>query len=75
MRDLDPGARTGTFTLAAGAATVVDTSVTASTVMVASLVTATNNGTLTFTYNTGVSVTIASSDGIDASVYRFALIG
>lgn len=74
IRDIDPGARTGTFTLSSGAASVADTSVTASTVIAHHCSSASNRGTLVFTLNAGVGFDVASSDGSDASAYRYALI-
>jgi hypothetical protein len=67
--------RTGTFLLAAGAATITDTSVTSATVIIPSCTTASNQGALRFTFNTGVGVTVTSSNAADASAYRYALIG
>ena len=75
VRDIDPGARTGTFTLSSGAATITDSSVTASTVVAHMLTTASSRGDLTFTVSAGVSVAVASSDGSDGSTYSYALIG
>lgn len=67
--------RTGTFTMSSGTATIADTSVTANTVVVACCTTSSNQGSLSYTFNTGVGVTITSSNGADASAYRYALIG
>ena len=67
--------RTGTFVLVAGLATIVDTSVTASTVLSPSCTSANNQGLLRYTFNAGVGVTLTSSNAADASAYRYALIG
>jgi hypothetical protein len=75
VTDVDPGARTGTFTLSSGAATISDTSVTANTVIAVACTSASSRGTLTYTFNAGTSVVVASSDGSDGSAYRYALIG
>lgn len=68
-------ARTGSFVLSGGSATIADTSVTSNTVIVPSCTTASNQGLLRFTFNTGVGVTITSANAADASNYRYALIG
>jgi len=75
VRDLDPGARVGSFTLSSGTATISDTSVTANTVVVAQCTSETNRGTLTWANNVGTSLVATSSDGADASSYIYALIG
>lgn len=67
--------RVGTFLLAGGTATVANTSVSASTVVVANCTSANNQGALSFTFNAGVGFTVTSSNAADASAYRFALIG
>lgn len=67
--------RTGTFVLSSGTATITDTSVTSSTVVIACCTTSSNQGSLSYTFNAGVGVTITSSNGSDASAYRYALIG
>jgi len=74
-RDIDSGARTGTLTFSGGAATITDSTITASTVVALSCTTATDRGTITWAMNAGVSAVAASSDGADASVYNYALIG
>lgn len=68
-------ARTGTFTLSGGTATITDASVTASTVVAASCTTASNQGLLRYTFNAGVGITVTSANAADASSYRYALIG
>ena len=75
VRIVDPTARVGTFTLSSGAATVNDTSVTANSVVVHNCTTASNRGTLVFTFTPGSGFSVASSDGSDASAYRYALVG
>jgi hypothetical protein len=75
VREVDPGARTGTFTLSSGAATITDSSVTAATIVAANCTSASSRGTLTYTITPGTSIAVASSDGADASVYLYALIG
>lgn len=67
--------RTGSFALSAGSATIADTSVTASTCIVASCTNASNRGDLSFTFSAGVGVTVTSTNVADASSYRYALIG
>lgn len=67
--------RTGSFVLSGGSATIVDTSVTAATVIIPSCTTASNQGSLRFTFNTGVGIIVTSSNAADASTYRYALIG
>lgn len=67
--------RTGTFTLSSGTATITDTSVTSSTVIIPCCTTASNQGALSFTFNSGVGITVTSSNGTDASAYRYALFG
>jgi len=75
IRDLDPGARTGTVTLSGGAGAIADTSVTASTVVAMMLTGAVALGTPSYIVTPGVGVAIASTSGADASTYRYALIG
>lgn len=76
VRSLDAvSSRTGTFVLVAGSAVIADTSVTTSTVIIPSCTTASNQGALRFTFNTGVGITVTSANGADASNYRYALIG
>jgi hypothetical protein len=74
IRDIDAGARTGSFTLSSGAVTVADTSVTANSVIAHMCTAAVNRGDLTFTLSAGVNFSVASTDGTDASTYRFAII-
>lgn len=68
-------ARTGTFVLSGGSATVADTSVSAATVVAASCTTASNQGLLRYTFTAGVGFTVTSANAADASTYRYALIG
>ena len=67
--------RTGSFVLVAGAATVADTSVTATTVVAANCTTASNQGLLSYTFTPGVGFSVASANVADASTYRYALLG
>ena len=67
--------RTGSFALVAGTKTVADTSVTASTVVVANCTTASNQGLLSYTFTPGVGFTVTSSNAADVSTYRYALLG
>lgn len=72
---VDP--RTGTVTLASGAATITDyaATITATTVLSLTPVTRTDSGNLTATRNVGTSFAIASDNGADASVYLFSMEG
>ena len=74
VRDLDPGARTGTFTLSTGTATITDSSVTANTIVVPNCTTASTRGTLTYAVTPGTKIDITSSEGADASDYSYVLI-
>jgi len=74
-RDIDPAARSGTFTLSGGAVSVADTSVTATTVVAMHCETASNRGDLTITLNAATGFDVSSTDGSDASTWRYALIG
>lgn len=67
--------RVGTFAMTGGSATVANTSVSASTVVVANCTSANNQGLLRYTFTAGVGFTITSSNAADASSYRYALIG
>ena len=75
VRDWDASARTGTFTLSSGAATIADTSITATTTVLVMCTAASNRGTLVWTITAGVDAVVASSDGSDGSTYRYVLIG
>lgn len=75
VRDVDPGARTGTLTMSGGTGTITDASVTANTVVALNCTTATDRGTLTFATTPGTNIVATSSDGSDASIYKYALIG
>jgi len=68
-------ARTGTFVLVAGIATIADASISATTVIVPSCTTASNQGLLRFAFTSGVDVVVTSSNAADTSAYRYALIG
>lgn len=75
VRDLEPGKRTGTFTLAGGAGTIADTSTTATTTVACHCTAAVARGNLVFTVTPSVGFAIASDNGGDGSTYRYALIG
>lgn len=68
-------ARTGTFVLVAGSATVANTSVSTSTVVIANCTSANNQGQLRYTFTAGVGFTVTSANAADASSYRYALFG
>jgi hypothetical protein len=70
------GARHGTATLTAGAVTVTNASVTASTKLILTRKsgTAANFGTLTYTVTAGTSFTITSTNAADTSVVNWSLI-
>jgi len=75
VKETAPEERTGTFTLSSGTVSVADTSVTAATVVAMHCETASSRGTLVITPNAGVGFDVQSSDGSDASTWRYALIG
>lgn len=70
----DIGPRTGTVTLSAGSATIVDESIGANTHVALTLITASDLGTISVEVEAGAA-TITSTDASDASTFSYALIG
>lgn len=75
VRDIDPSARIGTFTLVAGSAVVADASVTAATRVMLMATAHTSPGFVRVAVNAGVGFTVTSTSGTDTSTYSYSLIG
>jgi hypothetical protein len=75
VRELDPGANSGTFTLAGGTAPIANANAVAGSMLATMLVTAVASGKLSFAVTPGVGAVVTSDNGADASTYRYSWIG